>query len=373
LIFMEENHCKNIAKAMQIKYKILIELGPFFNVLITRRLQHKIKVGIDPAKVDDMITNSNPLNSSKPFASVVLFIALLSMAHSGIGQEVISTGVDGADNNIETISTAAGTVEVDTNWSYQGYYDSYNLTRGDVFGSKVSNPNAAITDPITASNATPYGTHYADVITGGDRPGWYKPANGSQWIGVSQNEQNGGTPIDPPGNYVFSLNLAGLVNPNGGEVHLDIGEINADNHFELAISNSAQEKSYLLTPFATQETWDTSGVQDLAFNFSPKDGQTLDVIVANSNDQLSNGKYVPQKNPTGFLISDLAITQDSGPTPAQDKMASTNSLEKAVAPGSGLVMRPSIVAAPEPGSCVTMLGFAGVAAWQLRRRNKSKK
>jgi hypothetical protein len=300
--------------------------------------------------------------------------ALAATAISGAQADdafTLSTGIDGSKNNIETIASGGQTTQIDTNWTFEGYYDSYNLTRADVFGAKVSNPNGAITDPITSSAATPYAPHYADVITGGNRPGWYNPKDGSQWVGVSPNEQNGGVPIDPPGNYVFRLNMSSFVNPKGGAVTISIGEINADNSFALAVSNSAQEKSYLLTPFATQETWNTPGYRNMSFTFSPQDGQSLDVIVANANDQLSNGKYTYQKNPTGFLMDNVVITQAGGPTPKQDNMVSTKSLVTKAAPGTGAVFHSIVVAAPEPGSCWTMAGFVAIAAWQLRRCKSS--
>ena len=149
-----------------------------------------------------------------------------------------STGVNGSNNNIQTIGTGSKAYKVDANWTVAGFYDAYGLSRSDVFGKSVSDPNGLISDPISSPSATRTFGYDAYVITGGNRPGWYNPGDGAQWLGASLNENNGGTPVDPPGNYVYQLNLSKYINPNGGLVTLNIGSINADNHYELAINGS---------------------------------------------------------------------------------------------------------------------------------------
>jgi len=300
---------------------------------------------------------------------VIGFVGLTATAAPAQILFSTSTGVD-SNNNIETVGTGSSAYQVDTNWTVAGYYDSYGLTRADVFGSNVSNPNGLIGDPINSPSATRTFGYNADVVTGGNRPGWYNPGTGAQWIAPSVNENNGGTPIDPPGNYVFQLNLAPYINPKSGEVTINIGDINADNHFELAISGTSAAESFVATPFATQETWGSPGDSD-TFSFSPKDGTTLDVIIANSNDQTNNGQYSYQKNPTGFLISDLTVTQASGKTPAQDKMTPTAQIDYGVAPSSGPVYRQRLVSAPEPGTWLIMGAFILITISQVRRQKAS--
>ncbi len=277
-----------------------------------------------------------------------------------------STGVD-SNNNIQTIGKGSSAYKVDANWTVAGYYDSYGLTRADVFGKGVSNPNGMIGDPISSPSATRTFGYSADVITGGNRPGWYNPGDGAQWLGASLNENNGGAPVDPPGNYVFQLDLSKYINPNGGLVSVDIGAINADNHYELAINGSVAAESYLAKAFATQETWNKPG-DAVQFSFSPKDGAILDVIVANSNDQLRNGVYYADKNPTGFLIDNLTVTQASGPTPARDTMTSTAKLNNSAAPNSGPVFQQRLVSAPEPGTWVIMAAFIAITAFQVKNK-----
>lgn len=304
----------------------------------------------------------------KSLLAIALFGSAAAGANASTDLLSLSTGVDGANDNIMTIGSGSHAETVDTNWTYQGYYDSYGLTRGDVFGSSVSNPNAAIGGNISSPSATLTPGSFAYVLTGANRPGYYNPGDGSQWLSVSPNQSNGGTPINPPGNYEYQLNLSSFVNPNGGEVHISIGEINADNSFELAVGGSVAAKSFLLTPFATQETWNTSGVRNDTFSFSPKDGALFDVIVANANDQLSNGNYAYEKNPTGFLIDNLVVTQDSGPTPSQDALTPNSQIYNQIVKGSGPV---KVIAAPEPGTWAILLSFLGVVAFQARGRRRS--
>ncbi len=300
--------------------------------------------------------------------TIALLAGTAASAYADTPLLTLSTGVNGVDNNI--VTTGAGTV--DTNWTYEGYYDSYGLTRGQVFGSSVSNPNGAITGDISSPTANLTAGSSAFVLSGANRPGYYNPGDGSQWLSVSGNQANGGTPINPPGNYEYQLNLSSFINPNGGEVHISIGEINADNHFELAVGGSVAASSYLLTPFATQETWNNAGSRNVSFSFSPTDGALFDVIVANANDQLSNGQYVYEKNPTGFLIDDMVVTQDAGagaPLPT-DTLTSSTAIYHQIVAGSGPVNR-QVVAAAEPGTWLMMLSFLGVVAFQLRTRRSA--
>jgi len=294
-----------------------------------------------------------------------LFLAAASLALAASGScfangVTLETGVDTNNNNISSVSTASSTATVDKNWSFVGYFDSYGITRGQVFGSSVSDPSGAIGYNISSAAASAASTGPTDtaayVITGGNRPGWYNPGNGAQWLADLPNQNNGGIPINPPGNYQYQLNLSPYISTTGGLVTVTISGINADNHYELAIANSVAAKAFLVEPFATQETWNVPGNQ-VSFSFSPKDGTTLDLIVANSNDQTSNGKYVYEKNPTGFLISKMAVTQASGPTPAQDKMISLATVTGATAPGSGTVYSHQLVAAPEPSTWAILGAF----------------
>ena len=106
-----------------------------------------------------------------------------------------------------------------------------------------------------------------------------------------------------------------------------------------------QASEYLAKPFATQETWNTAGTA-VSFTFSPKDGTDLEVIVANNNDQTTgNGSYDYEKNPTGFMIQGMTISQASGTPPPQDKMTSKNTINGGTVPGTGTVY------AGNPGGC----------------------
>ena len=286
----------------------------------------------------------------------------------------LSTGVEGNNNNLQTIVSGGTKETVDTNWKFDSYYDSYGLTRGMVFGNSVSDPNGRIGYNISSAKASAASLGNADtsayVITGGNRPGWYNPGTGAQWLGPSNNEQNGGTPINPPGNYEFSLDLSKYINKKGGLVTVSIADINADNHYELAVGGSVQEMMDLVKPFATQETWNVPG-NKFTFTFSPADGTTLDLILANANDQLNGGKYSYQKNPTGFLISGMTVSQASGPTPAADKMVWKNTVVGAVVAGSGTVYSHNLVAAPEPGQWLLMGSFLAItsASGMFKRRS----
>jgi len=154
-------------------------------------------------------------------------------------------------------------------------------------------------------------------------------------------------------------------------VSVDIGSINADNHYELAINGSVASESYLAKPFATQETWNKPG-DSVDFSFSPKDGALLDVIVANSNDQLSNGKYAYDKNPTGFMIDDLTVTQASGPTPKRDQLTPTAKVNYSVTPYTGPVYQQRLVSAPEPSTWVILAAFVAITVVQAKRsQNRS--
>ncbi len=304
-----------------------------------------------------------------------LLILTLLTAASGASAETTlfssSTGVNGFNNNLLTTGAGSSAVTQDTNWQFEGFTDSYGLTRGQVFGSSVSNPNAAISGLISSPSATlPIGTD-AYVVSGANRPGWYNPHDGAQWIAAEPKQANGGTPINPPGNYDFRLNLSSYINPNGGEVHVSIGEINADNHFEMAVGGSVAAKSFLLQPFATQETWNNAGQMGYHFNFSPKDGALLDMIVANNNDQLVNGHYAYDKNPTGFLIDHMVVTQDAGSAPARDHLTANNAIYNQIVQGSGPVNSRGIVAAPEPRTWLVLLSFLAVVGWQARNRSSA--
>jgi len=285
------------------------------------------------------------------------FIGSAAFAHT----VTLSTGVD-TNNNITTNS---GGVEVDSNWVFTQYYDSYNLTRADVFGSSVSNPHGAIGYNISsaaASAASIEPTHIAaSVVPTAQRPGWYNSSTGAQWLSLYPTQKNGGVPLDPPGNYVYQLNLSPYINTNDGEVTISIGSINADNHFELAIGGSVAASEYLAEPFATAETWDTPGTS-VTFSFSPKDGTTLDLIIANDNDQLTgSGAYAYSKNPTGFMINDLTVTQASGTPPPANAMTLTKNADSGTVPGSGPVFNPSLIAAPEPAAWIVMGSFVFIA------------
>lgn len=295
---------------------------------------------------------------SRLFAAVAIAAsATISTATAGVVFSA-STGVEGPDNNLLSTGSGSNAVTLDQNWTLAGYYDSYGLSRADVFGSSVSNPNGRISEFINSPSASTLFPYSAYVVTGAGRPGWYNPQDGAQWIAAAPNQQNGGAPVNPPGNYEFQLDLSKYVNPNGGAVHVSIGEINADNHYEIAVSGSSADKSYLAKPYANQETWGNPGDQNVQFTFSPKDGATLDVIVANANDQLRNGKYAYDKNPTGFLIDHLVVSQDAGSAPAQDKLTSNAIVAGAIAPGSGPVAHKQLmIAAPEPNAWMIMIGF----------------
>jgi len=291
---------------------------------------------------------------SKHTTLLPVAILLLLGANCHASSTVISTGVD-TDNNI--INTPSG--EVDTNWKFTGYYDSYGLTRGQVFGSGVSDANGAIGYNISSAAASAATTGPVDtnaaVVTGGNRPGWYNPGTGAQWIAPTQDEANGGIPINPPGNYEYQMNLSPFVSTTGGLVTITIADINADNHFQLAIGNESAAE-YLAVPFATQETWGSKG-PSLTITFSPLDGTTLDVIIANNNDQTNGaGQYVYSKNPTGFLISGMSISQASGPTPKQDKLVNARTANGSAFSGSGPVYH-NLVAAPEPSTWFIMGSF----------------
>ncbi len=216
------------------------------------------------------------------------------------------------------------------------------LTAARFSAIRFRTPTAqSVTIPSAAASAATTGPtdSAAYLVTGGNRPGWYNPGNGAQWLSLAPNQQNGGIPLNPPGNYKYQMNLSPYVNPNGGEVTITVADVNADNHFEFAIGNSITAQEYLAEPFATQETWGSKG-PSLSFSFSPRDGSALDLIIANNNDQTNGaGKYSYQKNPTGFLISGMQISQASGPTPKQDKMVSAITINGAAAPGSGIVYR----------------------------------
>jgi hypothetical protein len=283
--------------------------------------------------------------------------ALLS-ANSFATSPTFSTGVD-TNNNI---STSGGTT-VDSNWQFTGFYDSYGLTRGQVFGSGVSDPNGAIGYNISSAAESAATTGHVDtnatLVTGGNRPGWYNPGTGAQWISDVGTQSNGGIPINPPGNYQYTMNLSPYVNSTGGLVTITIADINADNHFELAIGNASAEE-YMAIPFATQETWGSKG-PSLTITFSPLDGTDLNVIIANNNDQVNGaGQYVYTKNPTGFLISGMTISQASGPTPKQDPMVNARTANGSAPSGSGTVYH-NLVAAPEPSTWVIMASFLLIA------------
>jgi hypothetical protein len=297
-----------------------------------------------------MISIISRTNLLLPFAALTL-LGATSFATTGT---TLTTGVD-TNNNI--VQTANGTV--DTNWKFAGYYDSYGLTRGQVFGSNVSNASGAIgyniSSAATSAATTGPANTAAVLVTGADRPGWYNPGTGAQWLAPTADEANAGIPINPPGNYEYQMNLSPYISTTGGLATITITGLSADNHYELAIGNSTSEE-YLAKPFATQETWNTAG-NNLQITFSPLDGTTLDLIVANNNDQTNSaGQYVYDKNPTGFIIKDLTVSQASGPTPKQDKLVSAISVNGAVTPGSGVVYR-SLVAAPEPATWAIMASF----------------
>jgi len=295
---------------------------------------------------------------SKHFIVLPLAAFALLGANCYATSHTFSTGVD-TNNNI---STSNGT-EIDSNWQFTGYYDSYGITRGEAFGSTVSNPNGAIGYDISSAATSAATTGHVDtdaaVVTGANRPAWYTPSGGAQWISDVSTQANGGIPINPPGNYEYQMNLSPFVSTTGGLVTITIADINADNHFQLAIGNSTADE-YLAIPFATTETWGSKG-PSLTITFSPLDGTTLDVIIANDNDQLnSKGQYVYDKNPTGFEISGLTVSQASGPTPAQDKLVNARSANSAVVPGSGPVFH-NLVAAPEPSTWAIMASFLLIA------------
>ena len=72
---------------------------------------------------------------------LLLSIATLAMTKAAVFATGTSftTGVD-TNNNIVTTTVGSTTTTQDTNWSFVGYFDSYGLTRGQVFGSSVSEP-----------------------------------------------------------------------------------------------------------------------------------------------------------------------------------------------------------------------------------------
>ena len=293
---------------------------------------------------------------------ILLAGAALSLFGSAAFANSISltTGVD-TNNNIKTI----GGVTEDTNWTFTQFYDSYNLTRADVFGASVSNPHGAIGYNISSAAASAASTQptriTASVVPLANRPGWYNPGTGAQWLSLYPTQANGGIPLDPPGNYVYQLNLSPYIHANSGEVTLSFGAINADNHFALAIGGSVAAQEYLAQPFARQETWDTPGTP-VTFSFSPADGTTLDLIIANNNDQITGtGAYNYSKNPTGFMVSNLTISQASGATPPRDTMTPTSQVNSSVPAGSGTVYSRSLVAAPEPAAWMVMGGFVLLA------------
>jgi hypothetical protein len=201
-----------------------------------------------------------------------------------------------------------------------------------------------------------------------NRPGWYNPGTGAQWLSLYPTQSNGGVPLDPPGNYVYQLSLSPYINSNGGEVTINIGAVNADNHFEFAIGGSVAAEEYLAEPFATTETWNTAGTA-VTFSFSPADGTTLDLIIANDNDQVSrSGAYDYSKNPTGFMIRDLTVSQASGPTPSRNTLTPTAQVNKGVVPYTGTVYSASLIAAPEPAAWMVMGGFVLIALGSGRFR-----
>ena len=295
------------------------------------------------------------------------YIFLTGAALSLLGSDVFASGVTlttGVDTNNNIKDNSQGT-EVDTNWNFTQFDDSYNLTRSDVFGASVTNPNGAIGYNISsaaASAASIEPTHIAaNVVPVANRPGWYNPGTGAQWLSLYPTQTNGGVPLDPPGNYVFQLNLSPYINSNGGEVTINIGAVNADNHFALAIGGSVAQEVYLAEPFARQETWNTPGTSE-TFSFSPADGTTLDLIIANNNDQVTGtGAYSYAKNPIGFMLSDLTVTQASGATPPRDAMTPTSTVDSSVVAGSGTVYSHSLIAAPEPAAWMVMGSFVLIA------------
>ena len=199
------------------------------------------------------------------------------------------------------------------------------------------------------------------MVSVANRPGWYNPGTGAQWLSLYPTQTNGGIPLNPPGNYVYQLNLSPFINAGGGEVTLSFGGINADNHFALAIGGSVAAQEYLAEPFAKQETWNTPGTP-VTFSFSPADGTILDLIIANNNDQITgSGAYNYSKNPTGFMVSDLTISQASGATPPRDPMTPTTTVNGGVPSGSGTVYSRSLIAAPEPKAWMVMGGFVLIA------------
>ena len=310
-------------------------------------------------------------NFKKQILGGTMAIALAATAQAEVVFQT-STGVQGSNNNILTVNSGSGSYKVDSNWKVAGYYDSYGLTRGDVFGSNISNANALLnTGLISSPTATRTFGYDAYVNTGGNRPGWYNPNDGTQWIGASLNENNGGTPMDAPGNYVFQLDLSQYIDPNSGLVTVNIAGINADNHYEIAIDGSVAEESFLAKAFDTQETWNRPG-DAFSFSFSPKDGTMLDVIVANSNDQLRNGAYYYDKNPAGFMIDGLTVSQASGPTPAQDKLTSTKAIGYSVTSGTGPVYQQRLVSAPEPGTWLILAAFVLITVSQARNKKALK-
>ena len=293
---------------------------------------------------------------------IILTGAVLSLLGNSVFATPISisTGVD-TNNNIQTVTGG----EVDTNWTFTQYYDSYNLTREDVFGASVSDPNGAIGYNISsaaASAASTQQTHIAaSVVPVADRPGWYNPGTGAQWLSAFRTQSNGGIPLNPPGNYVYQLNLSPYVKTNGGEVTITIAGVNADNHFAFAIGGSVAQEEFLADPFAKQETWNTAGTA-VTFTFSPSDGRTLDLIVANNNDQTgAGGVYDYSKNPTGFMVSDLTVSQASGTPPPRDAMTSSSVVNSGVIAGSGTVYSHSLIAAPEPAAWMVMGSFVLIA------------
>ena len=296
------------------------------------------------------------------FSKHIIVLPLVAFALLGANSyatsPTFSTGVDTNSNIVNS-----GGTQVDTNWKFTGYYDSYGLTRGQVFGNSVSDARGAIGYNISSAAASAASTGPVDtaaaLVTGGNRPGWYNPGTGAQWLSDVATQQNGGIPINPPGNYEYQMNLSPFVNSHGGLVTITIADINADNHFQLAIGNSSVAE-YMAVPFATQETYGSQG-PSLTITFSPLDGNTLNLIIANNNDQTNGAvQYVYDKNPTGFLISGMTISQASGPTPKQDKLVNAKLANGAAPANSGPVFH-NLVAAPEPSTWVIMASFLLIA------------
>jgi len=302
-------------------------------------------------------------------------ILRLSVALSCLGSVAFANNVtltSGVDTNNNIKTNSAGTT-VDTNWLFTQYDDSYNLTRAQVFGASVANPNGAIGYNISSAAASAASTNptniAASVITAANRPaGWYNPGTAAQWLSLSPKQANGGVPIDPPGNYVYQLNLSPYVNIHDGEVTITMTGVNADNHYAFAIGGSVAAEEYLVKPLATTETYSSAG-STVTFSFSPADGTKLDLIVANDNDQVkSDGSYEYSKNPTGFMVRDLTVTQASGTPSPMNAMTSDSKIDSGVVAGTGTVYSRSLIAAPEPAAWMVMGGFVLIALGATRFR-----